>query len=153
MRRLALGFGLVLAAALPAGADTFGGFSGVDRPYLVNQDRVCTPLKVTNATATGVPSCTTQGADVVAKLAMKAPLPQSGPKAMFAATVSGKTLTVTRKATNTTIVTWSAFDPIGKVVEVYGSQYDDRVAVAYTTKRLGKEVTSVVAFDLLDKAG
>ena len=147
MRRTAiLGF---LLLATPAMADTFGGFSGVDRPYLVNQDRVCAPLKVTGTAATGAPTCEKQAADVVAKLAMKARLPQSGPKAMFAATASGKKLTVTRKASNATIVTWDAPDPIGKVVEVYGSQYDDRVAVAFTTRRLGKEVTSIVAFDLL----
>ena len=144
-----LGF---LLLATPAAADTFGGFSGVDRPYLVNQDRVCTPLKVTGTAASGVPSCEKQGADVVAKLNMKAPVVQSGPKAMFAATASGKTLTVMRKATSTPIVIWNATDAINKVVEVYGSQYDDRVAVAFTEKRLGKEVTSIVAFDLLGTA-
>ena len=36
---LPLAAGLALARA-PARADTFSGFSGVDRPYLVNQDRV-----------------------------------------------------------------------------------------------------------------
>ena len=37
---------LLVALATPAAAGTFGGFSGVDKPYLVNSDRVCTPLKV-----------------------------------------------------------------------------------------------------------
>ncbi|MBA3397253.1 MAG: hypothetical protein H0T89_31795 [Deltaproteobacteria bacterium] len=148
---------LVLAlAALPASlllassahADTFGGFSGVDRPYLVNSDRVCAPLAVTSGTATGMPACDKAPADVVAKLSMKAPIPQSGAKATFAATVSGRTLTVTRKIGGTPVVTWTAPDAIGKVVDVYASQYEDRIAVTYTTRRLGKEVTDVVAFDL-----
>ncbi|MBL0213495.1 MAG: hypothetical protein IPQ07_06420 [Myxococcales bacterium] len=45
-------------------------------------------------------------------------------------------------------MTWDAPDPITKIVEVYGSQYDDRVAVAYTTRRMGKELTDIVGFDL-----
>jgi hypothetical protein len=135
--------GLVSTAA----ADTFGGFSGVDRPYLVNSDRVCTPLAVTEHASTGAPKCDKLGADVIAKLSIKPPIVQSGAKASFAATASGTTLTVTRK-TGETLVTWTAPDPIGKIVDVYGSQYDDRVAVAYTVRRLGKEVTDVIAFDL-----
>jgi hypothetical protein len=142
-----------LAVAGTAGADKFGGFSGVDRPYLVNQDRVCTPLKVVGGAASGAPSCTQAGADVVAKLSIKDPILQTGPKATFAATASGKTLTVTRKASGTEVVTWSAMDPIGKVVEVYASQYLDRVAIAYTTRRVGREVTDVIAFDLGQGAG
>jgi hypothetical protein len=35
-----------------------------------------------------------------------------------------------------------------RIVEVYASQYEDRVAIAYTVRRAGKEVTDVVAFDL-----
>jgi hypothetical protein len=145
-RLLVLGGSLLVAGA--AAADKLGGFSGVDRPYLVNQDRVCTPLPVTNGAATGAPSCKQAGADVVARLSFKAPIPQLGPKATFAATASGRTITVIRKASGTPVVTWSAVDPIGKVVEVLASPYEDRIAVAYTTRRLGKEVTDVIAFDL-----
>lgn len=141
-----LGGSLFVAGA--ARADTFGGFSGVDRQYLVNQDRVCAPLKVTEGAASGPAACQQAAADVVAKLSMKEPIPQVGAKATFAATASGRTLTVTRKAGGAAVVAWSAADPIGKVVEVYASQYQDRVAVAYTTRRLGKEVTDVIAFDL-----
>jgi hypothetical protein len=137
-----------------AGADTFGGFSGVDRPYQVNQDKVCTPLVVMSGKAAGAPSCDKASADVMAKLRFKEPLPQKGiAKPMFAATSSGRTLTVTRAATNEPIVTWDAPDPIGKIVEVYGSQYDDRVAVAYTSRRMGKEFTDVVGFDLQKDGG
>lgn len=137
--------------AVPAAADTFGGFSGVDRPYLVNQDRVCTPLVVVKATAAGAPSCQKAGADVVAKLSIKNPLAQRGAKATFAAAAQGRTLVVTRIVAGeagTPVVTWSATDPIGKVVDVYASQYGDRVAVAYTTRRMGRELTDVIAFDL-----
>jgi len=148
-RLLVLGvLGGSLLAAGTARADRFGGFSGVDRPYLVNQDRVCTPLAVAGGAASGTPTCAQAAADAVARLSFKDPVPQSGAKATFAATASGRTITVTRKASGTPVVTWSAVDPIGKIVDVYASQYGDRVAVAYTTRRLGREVTDVIAFDL-----
>ena len=143
---------LVVLAALAslggvAAADTFGGFSGVDRPYLVNQDRICTPLVVDLGLASGAPACQKVAADVVAKLSIKAPVAQRGARAAFTATAAGKSLTVAR-GTGDVVVAWTAIDPILKVVEVYASQYEDRVAVAYTLRRLGKEVTDVVAFDL-----
>ena len=47
-----LGLAVLLVSGV-ASADTFGGFSGVDRPYLVNQDRVCQPLAVDKGTAKG----------------------------------------------------------------------------------------------------
>ncbi len=145
--RALLAAGLLAVTAGPAAADTFGGFSGVDRPYLVNSDKVCTPLVVTGGTAKGAPACEKVGADIVAKLSIKDPLAQRGAKASFAATAASRTLTVTRAAGDK-VVTWDATDPIGKVVEVYASQYDDRVAVAFTVRRMGKEVTDIVAFDL-----
>ena len=147
MRALAI---LLLAA--PAAAGTFGGFSGVDRPYLVDQDRICQPLEVKDGAATGMPSCDKAAADVVAHLSIKPPAAQRGATAAFAASASGKTLTVTNK-TGATVVTWNAEDVIGKVVEVYASQYEDRVAVAYTVRRLGREVTEVVAFELTKTTG
>ena len=139
--------GLLLLAA-PAAADTFGGFSGVDKPYLVNQDKVCKPLKVEAGAATGQPVCEKAGADVVAKLSIKDPIPQRGAKAAFTATAQGRTLTVAR-ASGDKVVTWSAIDPIGKIVDVYASQYEDRIAVAYNVRRMGKDTVDVVAFDLL----
>jgi len=145
--RALLAAGLLAVTAGPAAADTFGGFSGVDRPYLVNSDKVCTPLIVTAGTAKGAPACEKAGADIVAKLSIKDPLAQRGAKASFAATAASRTLTVTRTSGDK-VVTWDATDPIGKVVEVYASQYDDRVAVAYTVRRMGKEVTDIIAFDL-----
>jgi hypothetical protein len=144
MRRAAL---VLLATATPAAADTFSGFSGVDRPYLVNQDKLCTPLKVEKGSAAGVPSCTKATADVIARMSIKAPIPQGGSKAVFAAAAAGRTITVTRK-TGEQLFTWDAIDPITKIVDVYASQYEDRIAVAYNTRRMGKEVTDVVAFDL-----
>lgn len=146
---LSLAAGLVgLVCFTPATrADTFSGFSGVDRPYLVNQDRVCTPIAVANSTAAGAPRCEKATADVIARLSIKPPIIQSGAKAAFAAQASGRTITVSRK-TGGTIVTWDAPDPVVKLIEIYASQYDDRVAVAYNVRRAGKEVTDVVAFDL-----
>jgi hypothetical protein len=49
--RVLLAVGLLAVTAGPAAAETFGGFSGVDRPYLVNSDKVCTPLVVTAGAA------------------------------------------------------------------------------------------------------
>ncbi len=146
--RIALVLALVGLAAPPALADTFGGFSGIDRAYLVNQDRVCTPLAVKpDGTATGAPTCRKAPTDELAKLDFKAPIVQRGDKAQFAATASEATLTVTGDS-GAPVATWKAVDPIGKVVDVYASQYADRVAVAYTVRRLGRELTEVVAFDV-----
>lgn len=153
MRRLAIA--LPLAAAVldlgpgagTARADTFGGFSGVDRPYLVNQDRVCQPIAVASSAAAGAPRCEKVAADAIARLSIKPPLVQSGAKASFTAQASGRTITVSRK-TGGTVVAWDAPDPVVKIVDLYASQYEDRVAVAYNVRRAGKEVTDVVAFDL-----
>jgi hypothetical protein len=150
MRRFAIALPLVAGLALaraPARADTFTGFSGVDRPYLVNQDRVCQPLAVAGNAAAGLPRCEKVAADVIARLSIKPPIVQSGAKASFTAQATGRTITVSRK-TGGAIVAWDAPDPVVRIVELYASQYDDRVAVAYTIRRAGKEVTDVVAFDL-----
>ena len=145
--RIALVLALVGGAAPTAFADSFGGFSGIDRAYLVNQDRVCTPLAVANGAATGAATCRKAPADELAKLDFKAPIVQRGDKAQFAATASGSTLTVTGDS-GAPVATWKTADPIGKVVDVYASQYADRVAVVYTVRRLGRELTEVVAFDV-----
>jgi hypothetical protein len=148
MRRIAIALPLgLLALGAIARADTFGGFSGVDRPYLVNQDRVCTPIVVANSTATGAPRCEKAGADAIAHLSIKPPIVQSGARASFVAQASGRTITVSRR-TGGVAVTWNAPDPVLRIVETYASQYDDRVAVAYNVRRAGKEVTDIVAFDL-----
>lgn len=144
--RMRMGFAalLVVGASSVAAADSFGGFSSIDRPYLVNQDKVCTPLKVTGGKASGSPSCAKATTDEVAKLSIKLP----GTSSVFTATSSGRTLTVTKKGSGTAVA-WNASDSIGAVVEVFPSQYDDRVAVTYTIRRAGREVTEVIAFDLL----
>jgi hypothetical protein len=143
---LPLAAGLALARA-PARADTFSGFSGVDRPYLVNQDRVCQPLTVAGNAATGVPRCEKVTADVIARLSIKPPLIQSGAKASFTAQATGRTIALSRKSGGA-LLTWDAPDPVVRIVDVYASQYEDRVAIAYIVRRAGKEVTDVVAFDL-----
>src|SRR3569833_1456109 len=65
-------------------ADTFGGFSSIAVPYLVNQDRLCTPLEVVNGKATGAPKCDKAAADDIAKATSKPGVIQSGAKATFA---------------------------------------------------------------------
>lgn len=139
--------GLGLSVGGFARAETFGGFSGVDRPYLVDQDRVCAPLAIASGEAHGTPRCEKVKPDALAALRFKPPVVQSGAKASFAATASGRTLTVLRR-TGEVLFTWETPDPIARVVEVFASQYEDRVAVAYVTRRMGKEVSAVIAFDL-----
>jgi len=154
MRRLAIALPLALVGLSPAPlyADSFGGFSGGERSYLVNQSRVCQPLKVADHTATGAPRCEIAAADVIARLSIKPPIVQSGAKATFAAQARGRTVTVSRK-TGAATVAWDAPDPVIRIVDVFASQYDDRVAVAYIVRRAGKEVTDIVAFDLLGQGG
>src|SRR5882757_11103462 len=101
MRRTACTLWLLVGIAAifdTARADTFSGFSGVDRHYLVNQDRVCTPIPVNAGAAAGAPACTKAAADAVAHLSIKPPNVQSGAKAAFVAQASGRTITVSHKA-------------------------------------------------------
>jgi hypothetical protein len=137
----------VLGLAATSRADSFSGFSGVDRPYLVNQDRVCTPIPVARGAARGAPACSKAAADVIAKLSIKPPIVQSGAKASFTAQATGRTITVSRRS-GAPVVAWDAIDPVVRIVELYASQYEDRVAVAYSLRRAGREVTDIVAFDL-----
>ncbi len=151
--RTAIVLALVITGfAARAGADSFGGFSGVDRPYLVNQDRVCTPIVVAGGAAAGAATCSKAAADVIAHLSIKPPIVQRGAKASFTAQASSRTITVSRK-TGGVVVTWDAPDAVVRIVEVYASQYDDRVAVAYVVRRAGRELTDVIAFDLGPAAG
>jgi hypothetical protein len=147
--RWALAAMLVLGGT--AAADTFGGFSSIDVPYLVNQDRLCTPLEVVNGQATGAPKCEKAAADDVAKATIKPGVVQSGAKATYAASAAGSTLTITKDGS--ALVVWKTPDPIGKVVDVFASPHEDRVAVTYTTRALGKETTSVVAFTIVKTTG
>lgn len=151
MRRAPLLSSMILAAtplalAGAAAADPFGGFSSIDRSYLVNQDKVCAPLAVTAQVATGLPKCEKAAADRLAQLGFKPGTEQRGPKATFAATASARQLVVTRTAGGE-VVRWEAMDPIGKVVEVY-ADHEDRVAVVYQVRRLGRDMIDVVAFEL-----
>ena len=142
MRPVAIALVLV---ATPAAADTFGGFSRSDKPYLVNQDKLCQPLVVASGAASGAPQCQTKvGTDVIAHLDIHSP---GGQAANFEASASGRTLTVAHKGGDP-VVKWDAPDPI-KVSAVYATDADDRVAVVYTTRRAGRDMTDVVAFDLI----
>lgn len=138
-----------LAVAAPAAADTFGGFSSVNRSYLVNQDKVCAPLAVEAAKAAGPPRCEKTPADRLAALSFKPASLERGPKATFTATAAGTELVVARVAGGE-VVRWQSFDPIAKVLEVH-ADHDERVAVVYQVRRLGRDVTDVVAFELRGK--
>ncbi|MEZ4359015.1 MAG: hypothetical protein R3B48_02465 [Kofleriaceae bacterium] len=136
----------ILALPLPALADTFGGFSSVDASYLVNQDRVCQPLVAEAGVARGAPSCAQAAADRLAHLAFKPGAPQRGAKATFSASARGNALVLSRVGGGE-VARWESFDPISRVVEVF-ADHEDRVAVTYLVRRAGREVTSVLAFDL-----
>jgi hypothetical protein len=151
MRRAPLLSSIILAAtplalAGPAAADSFGGFSSIDRSYLVNQDKVCAPLAVTAQVASGLPRCEKAAADRLAQLGFQPGTEQRGPKATFAATATARSLVVTRTAGGE-VVRWEAMDPIGKIIEVH-ADHEDRVAVVYQVRRLGRDMIDVVAFEL-----
>ncbi len=141
---------VVLAGSTLAQADTLRGFSAVDRPYLVGADKVCTPLPVANAIANGTPQCRTLPVDQLAKLDFGPGTVESGGSAKIKAVISGTKLTVSEG--DAVLVTWQANDPLGKVVAVERSKFGDRIAVTYTVRRLGRDMTDVVGFDLI-KAG
>ncbi len=142
----ALLLALLCASASPALADTFGGFSSKDRSYLVNQDKVCAPLAVEAAAAKGAPACDKAAADRLAQLAFKPAEVQRGPKATFSASASGRSLIVARVGGGE-VVRWESMDPIGKVLEVH-ADHEERVAVLYQVRRMGRDMTDVVAFEL-----
>jgi hypothetical protein len=148
MRRILLATTALAAMGGVASADSFGGFSGVQSLYLVAPDKVCTPLKVDAAAATGTPKCEKAAADAVAELSIKTPTAEKGAKARFAATASGRTVTVKAGDRDVVLVTWTSFDPIARVAAVYGSQYGDMIAVEVVVRRSGRETTDVVGFDL-----
>lgn len=139
--------GTVGALAGVAGADSFGGVAGNEKSYLVGRDRVCQPLVVSGGKATGAPACRAAAADEVAALSIKNPAPERGAKAEVKAAAKGSTLTVTGGG-GATLVTWSGFDPIVGVVDVWRSSYGRLVIVEYTVRRGGRELRDVVGFDL-----
>jgi hypothetical protein len=142
----------IAAWSTTAAADTFGGFSAVDRVYRVNADRVCALLPVDGGKASGVPQCDKRAADALAQLAIAAGIAQTGGEARFTASNTGKTLTVSN-ADGNAVVVWDASDPIDKIVGVWTTSYEDRVAVAFGVRRLGRAMTDVVAFELVKTMG
>lgn len=143
MRRVALAAWWISSSAW---ADTFGGFSSTSAAYLVNQDRVCQPVPAVNAVATGSPACDRAQADAVARLSFEQGTAQRGVSAQFTAKVSGRELTILRG--NAVVVTWKNVDPISKALELYANPKGSRVAVVYSTRRLGADAIDVIAFAL-----
>jgi hypothetical protein len=135
------------ALAGVAHADGFGGVAGNEKTYLVGRDRVCVPLVVTAGKATGAPACHAAPTEEVAGLSLKTPPPERGSKAAVTVAAKGSTLTVSAKDGGP-LVTWTSFDPIASVVDVWRSTYGRLVVVEYTVRRGGREVHDVVGFDL-----
>ncbi|HVV83815.1 MAG TPA: hypothetical protein VHE35_12155, partial [Kofleriaceae bacterium] len=136
-----------LGAAGVARADSFGGVAGNEKVYLVGADKVCAPVAVSGGKATGAPACRTAPTEEVAGLSIKVPAPERGAKAEVKAAARGNTLTVTDQDGGA-LVTWSSFEPIVSVVDVWRSAYGRLVMVEYTVRRGGREVHDVVGFDL-----
>ncbi len=138
---------VVIAAPSLAAADAFGGFSGVERRYLISPDRVCTPIPVKAGAATGLPACSKAGSDVIARLSLKDPVAERGAKARFRASASGRELVVSA-GDGRAVVRWSSLDPIARVEAVYASTYGEMVAVVLGVRRGGRDSSDVVVFDL-----
>src|SRR5207302_2790393 len=100
---LVMRLAVILLLATPAAADTFGGFSASDKPYVVNSDRLCAPLVVDGGKATGAPKCDRATTEVIAKLDVKS----ARATQVFEASAAGRTLTVARKGGDP-VVTWDA---------------------------------------------
>jgi hypothetical protein len=139
--------------ALPsvAAADTFGGFGGNEDAYLVGRDQICTPLKVSGGKAKGVPSCAKASADQVANLSVKTAKAVRGLDASHTASATGRKLEISAK--ENVVVTWESPDPISKVNDVYVSKYETLIAVEYTVRRGGRDMTDVVVFDTGKRSG
>lgn len=143
---------LVVLAALTgtAAADRFGGFGGREDGYLIGSDKICAPIAVTSAEATGTPACHKATADEIVALSVKSAVAVHGADASHKAEARGRTLEI--KSGESVVVTWKAADAISKVEAVYVSKYERLVAVEYTARRGGRDVTDVVVFDLKSDA-
>lgn len=137
----------LVATAGAARADSFGGVAGNEKTYLVGRDKVCAPIVVSGGKATGAPTCHAASTAEVAGLSLKTPAPERGAKAEVTVAARGSTLTVTGKD-GAALVTWSSFDPIVAVVDVWRSTYGRLVMIEYTVRRGGRELHEVVGFDL-----
>lgn len=144
--RPALTLAFLLSLGGTAAADSFGGFGGREDGYLVGSDKICAPLAVTSAKATGTPSCKKASADEILHLSVKSAVAVHGKDASHKADARGRTLEVT--AGDNVVVTWQSVDAISSVEAVYVSKYQRLVAVEYMVRRGGKDVKDVVVFDL-----
>jgi hypothetical protein len=145
----AVGVASVVISASVARADTFGGFAAKGALYLLGTDKVCQPLVVQNAMATGVASCQITPLDQVAAQRFAVGTDQRGTTAEFTAQTNGTTLTVSQSGV--VAVTWENTAPMGKVQWVQASRYGDRIAVGFAIRRLGRDMTDVVVFALSKK--
>ena len=139
--------GAVVGLAATARADSFGGVAGNEKVYLIGRDKVCAPIVVSGGKATGTPACRTTPTAEIAALSMKSPAPERGSKAEVTVAARGSQLTVLGKD-GAALVTWSSFDPIVAVVDVWRSTYGRLVMVEYTVRRGGRELHEVIGFDL-----
>ena len=144
---------ILALVAIPsvASADTFGGFGGNEDAYLVGRDQICTPLKVSGGKAKGVPSCSKASADQVANLSVKTAKAVRGLDASHTASATGRKLEISAK--DAVVVSWESPDPISKVNDVYVSKYETLIAVEYTVRRGGRDMTDVVVFDTGKRSG
>ena len=147
MRTRLLATAAMLCAAGTAAADSFGGFAGNEKAYVLGREKACQALVVTAAVARGVPSCHAASTEELAGMSLKTPAPQKGGEAEVKAAAKTRTITITAR-TGEVLVTWSAPDPVTSIVDVWRSTYGRIVAVEYTVRRAGREVHEVVAFDL-----
>jgi hypothetical protein len=137
----------VVGAVGVARADSFGGFAGNEKSYVLGREKVCVPLAAKDGAARGMPSCRAATTEDIASLSLKTPPPQRGADVEVRAAAKGRVVTVSTRAGDV-VVTWESLDPVTGVVDVWRSTYGRIVAVEYTVRRGGHEVHEVVAFDV-----
>jgi hypothetical protein len=141
---------VLLLASPTASAGTFGGFSKNETVYLNGSHQVCKPIplaKLGTSSSAG-PKCSSADAQAVARHQFKRLPAQRGVTADFRAVASGMSLIIVNARTNAKVVSWSAGDPISRVINVYATKAKDLIAVEYETRMGGSASTDVVAFRL-----
>ena len=141
-----------LAAAAPAHAGPFGGFSADQRWYLSGQDRICAPVPVADGKSRAAPRCEQVDTGRVAALKFRRGQTQQGAQAAYDASARGTDITVARRRDRQPVVVWSAIDPISRITGVYVSEGGKLVAVEYQSRFGGRMRTDTVAFALPEPA-
>ncbi len=152
MRRLTITVALVVlsGSATVAQAGPFGGFAGDSSVYLQGGDRLCRPVTIARMGARDNTAavCSKGAPDVVARLKVTKGTAQVGAGARYDATIQGSSFTIRDKQIGTALVTWSATDPITKIIAIHVSGDKKLLAVEYEARMFGRSRQQVMGFRL-----